>query len=88
MGFDVPRVKVPISPAFHYAIGGIKTDLDSKVEGIKNLYAIGEVASTKVHGANRLASNSLLEALVFAKRAAKNISSNFDSDKNKTIVEF
>ncbi|MCK9455368.1 MAG: L-aspartate oxidase [Sulfurimonas sp.] len=69
LGFDVPKQRVPISPAFHYAIGGIKTDINAAVPNVKSLYAIGEVASTKVHGANRLASNSLLEGLVFAKRA-------------------
>jgi L-aspartate oxidase len=69
MGYDVPEARVPVSPAFHYAIGGIKTDLEGRVAGIKGLYAVGEVASTGVHGANRLASNSLLEGLVFAKRA-------------------
>jgi L-aspartate oxidase len=73
LGFNVPKDPVPISPAFHYAIGGIKTNLNAKVDGFKNLYAIGEVASTGVHGANRLASNSLLEALVFANEAVKNI---------------
>lgn len=71
LGFDLPKNRVPISPAFHYAIGGIKTNLDGEVESVKNLYAIGEVASTRVHGANRLASNSLLEGLVFAVRAVK-----------------
>lgn len=70
MGYDVPKDRIPISPAFHYAIGGIKTDLEGRVETVRGLYAIGEVASTGVHGANRLASNSLLEGLVFAKRAA------------------
>lgn len=74
LGFTLPRQKVPISPAFHYAIGGIKTNLDGEIESVENLYAIGEVASTKVHGANRLASNSLLEGLVFADRAVKKIS--------------
>ncbi len=69
LGFNIPKERVPISPAFHYSIGGIKTDLDGKVAGIDGLYAIGEVASTRVHGANRLASNSLLEGLVFASRA-------------------
>ncbi len=73
IGFDVPRQRVPISPAFHYAIGGIKTDLVGRVLGIEGLYAIGEVASTQVHGANRLASNSLLEGLVFAQRAVEDI---------------
>ena len=69
IGFKIPEDKIPISPAFHYAIGGITTDLNGKVGEFKNLYAIGEVANTGVHGANRLASNSLLEALVFSKRA-------------------
>ncbi len=69
LGFNVPKKRVPVSPAFHYAIGGIKTDENGLVERMKNLYAVGEVASTGVHGANRLASNSLLEGLVFSKRA-------------------
>jgi len=73
LGFDLPKDRVPISPAFHYAIGGIKTNINGEVESVKNLYAIGEVASTGVHGANRLASNSLLEGLVFAARAAEKI---------------
>jgi len=73
LGYDVPTQRVPISPAFHYAIGGIKTDLDGRVCSVKNLYAVGEVASTGVHGANRLASNSLLEGLVFAKNAVQSI---------------
>ncbi len=73
LGFDVPKQRVPISPAFHYAIGGIKTDINGAVPNVKSLYAIGEVACTKVHGANRLASNSLLEGLVFGKRAVEDI---------------
>lgn len=73
LGFDLPKQRVPISPAFHYAIGGIKTNLYGEVESVKGLYAIGEVASTGVHGANRLASNSLLEGLVFAKRASERV---------------
>jgi L-aspartate oxidase len=73
LGFDVPKQRVPISPAFHYAIGGIKTDTNGAIPNVSNLYAVGEVASTKVHGANRLASNSLLEALVFARNAVKDI---------------
>ena len=73
LGFDLPKQRVPISPAFHYAIGGIKTNLYGEVESIKGLYAVGEVASTGVHGANRLASNSLLEGLVFAKRATEKV---------------
>ncbi len=73
LGFNLPKERVPISPAFHYSIGGIKTNLDGEIESVENLYAIGEVASTRVHGANRLASNSLLEGLVFAARAAAKI---------------
>ena len=73
LGYNLPHDKVPISPAFHYAIGGIKTDLEGRVPSVKGLYAVGEVASTGVHGANRLASNSLLEGLVFAYRAAQRI---------------
>ena len=76
LGFDVPSQRVPISPAFHYAIGGIKSDLNARVPSVKNLYAVGEVASTGVHGANRLASNSLLEGLVFAKKAVEDILKN------------
>lgn len=71
IGFDLPYERVPISPAFHYSMGGIEVDLNSKVIGFKNLYAIGEVSSTGVHGANRLASNSLLEGLVFSELAVK-----------------
>ncbi|ADN09832.1 L-aspartate oxidase [Sulfurimonas autotrophica] len=81
LGFNVPTQRVPISPAFHYAIGGIRTDLNARVPNVKNLYAVGEVASTRVHGANRLASNSLLEGLVFAKRAADDILKNIDEIK-------
>lgn len=71
IGYDLPFERVPISPAFHYSMGGIDVDLNSKVKGFKNLYAVGEAACTGVHGANRLASNSLLEGLVFAKQAIK-----------------
>jgi len=69
LGFDLPFERVPISPAFHYSMGGIEVDKNSKVKNTKNIYAIGEVACTGVHGANRLASNSLLEGLVFSKIA-------------------
>ncbi len=76
LGFNLPEDRVPISPAFHYFMGGIKCDIDAKVKNFKNLYVIGEVANTRVHGANRLASNSLLEGLVFSIRAVKNILNN------------
>ena len=85
LGFDVPQQKVPISPAFHYAIGGIKSDANGCVPSVKNLYAVGEVASTKVHGANRLASNSLLEGLVFAKKAVESILKSYQKNE---LLEF
>lgn len=69
--YNLPYERVPISPAFHFSMGGIEVDLDSRVKGFQNLYAVGEVACTGVHGANRLASNSLLEGLVFSKRAVQ-----------------
>ncbi len=84
-GYNLPEQRVPISPAFHYAIGGIKTDLKAKVPKVKGLYAVGEVASVRVHGANRLASNSLLEGLVFAREAVRDILKN---DQNTKIVHF
>jgi L-aspartate oxidase len=68
-GYDPAREPVPVSPAAHYTIGGIVTDLDGRTT-VDGLYAAGECACTGVHGANRLASNSLLECLVFGRRAA------------------
>jgi L-aspartate oxidase len=72
-GYHLPKDRVPISPAFHYSVGGIKSDLEGQVPDIKGLYVIGEAACTGVHGANRLASNSLLEGLVFAVKVANSI---------------
>jgi L-aspartate oxidase len=68
-GFDPAVEPVPIAPAAHYTMGGIVTDLDGRT-GVPGLYAAGECACTGVHGANRLASNSMLECLVFGRRAA------------------
>jgi L-aspartate oxidase len=68
-GFDPSAAPIPVAPAAHYTIGGIVTDLDGRTE-VPGLYAAGECACTGVHGANRLASNSLLECLVFGRRAA------------------
>lgn len=83
VGYNLPHDRIPISPAFHYAMGGIKTDFDGKIDGVKDLYAVGEVASTGVHGANRLASNSLLEGLVFARRVANDLKDTLDEKKEK-----
>jgi L-aspartate oxidase len=68
-GFDLATDRIPVSPAAHYVMGGIETDLCGRTS-IDNLFAAGEAACTGVHGANRLASNSLLEGLVFGARAA------------------
>ena len=67
-GFDLARDRIPVGPAAHYVMGGVQTDLDGRTS-VPGLYAAGEVACTGVHGANRLASNSLLEGLVFGARA-------------------
>jgi len=69
-GVDITRQPAPVSPAAHYAMGGVRTDLDGRAS-LPRLFAAGEVACTGVHGANRLASNSLLEGVVFGARAGR-----------------
>lgn len=76
-GVDITKDYIPVSPAQHYFMGGIEVDLNSR-SSMKNLYVVGESSCTGVHGANRLASNSLLEGLVFSKRAADHISKSFN----------
>ena len=71
-GYDVFHECIPIVPAQHYFMGGIQVNHNSKTS-MDHLYAVGETACNGVHGKNRLASNSLLESLVFAKRTAKEI---------------
>ena len=68
-GYDITKDRVPVTPGQHYMMGGIKTDINGKTS-MEHLFAVGETACTGVHGKNRLASNSLLESLVFSKRAA------------------
>ena len=95
LGYKVPKQKVPISPAYHFMMGGIATDVWGRVEGFKGLYAIGEVACTGVQGANRLASNSLLEGLVFSKRAVEDslfcedgyLPKRFAIDKSPLVID-
>jgi L-aspartate oxidase len=71
-GWDLTREPIPVTPAQHYFMGGIEVDLYGKTR-MDRLYAIGETSHTGVHGRNRLASNSLLECLVFGKSAARPI---------------
>ena len=75
-GYDVFKECIPVVPAQHYFMGGIRSDLDGKTT-MDRLYAVGETCCNGVHGANRLASNSLLESLLFAKRAALDISAKY-----------
>lgn len=79
-GYDITKDMVPVTPAQHYMMGGVKTDTNSQTS-MEHLYAVGETACNGVHGRNRLASNSLLESLVFAKRAADKIAGEADEEK-------
>lgn len=82
MGYDVTKECIPVVPAQHYFMGGIRVNHVSKTT-MDRLYAVGETACNGVHGRNRLASNSLLESLVFAKRAAKDINATYRPTEQK-----
>lgn len=77
-GYDISKEPIPVVPAQHYFMGGVKVDLDGQTS-MKRLYAAGETACNGVHGANRLASNSLLESLVWARKAAQHIGNHYQN---------
>lgn len=79
-GYDMTKESIPVTPGQHYFMGGIKVDSDSKTS-MDGLYAVGETSCNGVHGKNRLASNSLLESLVFAERAADHIAAHVSDDQ-------
>ncbi|MBT7582793.1 MAG: FAD-binding protein, partial [Kordiimonadaceae bacterium] len=86
LGYDLTSDPVPIVPAAHYTCGGVMADLKARTD-IKNLYAIGEVAHSGLHGANRMASNSLLECMVFANSASENILKTLKTEKLDTVIK-
>lgn len=85
-GYDVTKECIPVVPGQHYFMGGIQSDLEGRTS-MKHLYAVGETCCNGVHGANRLASNSLLESLVFAERAAQDILEKNDTETPAKIAE-
>lgn len=85
-GMNISRDWIPVCPVQHYFVGGIETDLHARTS-VSGLYACGEAAHTGVHGANRLASNSMLECLVFGRRAAEDINASLESSSSSAAAE-
>ena len=84
-GTDITKELIKVSPAQHFFMGGIKVNIDAETS-MENLYAVGEASCTGIHGANRLASNSLLEGLVFSKRGAQLINEKIDNIENNIVI--
>ena len=84
-GYDITKEVIPVVPAQHYFMGGIAVDLYSRTS-MEHLYAVGETSCNGVHGANRLASNSLLESLVFARAAAKHIAQTYERNQQNGVT--
>ena len=88
LGIDITKDYIPVTPSAHYMCGGIKVDLDAQ-SSIRRLYAVGECSCTGLHGGNRLASNSLIEAVVYADAAAKHSLSVIENyDFNEQVPEW